>query len=116
MRAHPLGVSAPACNNMKFLQPRFPQIAPRGGWAESHLLCPEQYEEDERGHDFLKEYLRICERVHLISSTINLDKGDEEMNDLVRKKYTDEGVDIGDPEENPFHEDFTSLKPSWPAW
>ena len=59
---------------------------------------------------FIKEYLRIVDRVHLISSTIDLDKGYEEIKELVKRKYKEEGVDIDDPEENPFHEDLTSLK------
>ena len=59
---------------------------------------------------FLKEYLRIVERVHLRSSTLHLDKGYEEIMELIKKKYKEEDVDIDDPEENPFHEDLTPLK------
>ena len=59
---------------------------------------------------FIKEYLRIVERVHLISSTLHLDKGYEEIMELIKKKYKEEDIDIDDPDENPFHEDLTSLK------
>ena len=39
---------------------------------------------------FIKEYLRIVERVHLISSTLHLDKGYEEIMELVKKKCREE--------------------------
>ena len=54
--------------------------------------------------------MRIVERVHIVSSTINLDKGYDHIKELIKKKYQDEDIDIEDPEENPFHEDLTSLK------
>ena len=59
---------------------------------------------------FVKEYLLIVERVYLISSTINLDKGYDGVKELIKKKYKDEDVDIDDPEENPFHENWLGLK------
>ena len=34
---------------------------------------------------FIKEYLRIVERVHLISSTLHLDKGYEEIMAMIKK-------------------------------
>ena len=58
----------------------------------------------------LEEYLRIVERVYIVSSTIHLDKGYDHIKELMKKKYQDEDIDIEDPEENPFHEDLTSLK------
>ena len=58
----------------------------------------------------MEEYLRICERVYIISSTINLDPNYTHMKELIKKKYQEEDVDIDDTEENPFHEDLTSLK------
>ena len=56
----------------------------------------------------LKEYLRIVDRVYIISSTIDLDPAYAEMKKMV-EKYKEEGIDIADPEENPFHEDLTAL-------
>ena len=48
--------------------------------------------------------------MYLISSTINLDKGYDEVKELIKKKYKDEDVDMDDPEENPFHENLLNLK------
>ena len=58
---------------------------------------------------FLKEYLRIVDRVHLVSGTIHLDPAYKEMKRLVEEKYKTEGVSLDDPNENPFHEDLKSL-------
>ncbi len=48
--------------------------------------------------------------MHFISSTINLEKGYGEVKQLFGRKYKDEAMYIGDPEENPFHEDLSSHK------
>ena len=58
---------------------------------------------------FMEEYLRICERVYIVSTTIHLDKGYEHMKQLIKKKYQDEDVDIEDAQDNPFHDDLTAL-------
>ena len=48
---------------------------------------------------FMEEYLRICERVYIVSTTIHLDKGYEHMKELIKKKYQDEDVDIEDAQD-----------------
>ena len=56
-----------------------------------------------------KEYLRIVDRVHLVSGTLNIDPRSVEMRQLVTAKYKAEGIDLADPIENPFHEDLKAL-------
>ena len=107
MRAHPLEVSAPAGKKMKYLQPRFPQIGPAGDGPRAIFCAQSGMGKTSAAMVFIKEYLRIVERVHLISSTLHLDKGYEEIMGLIKKKYKEEDIDIDDPEENPFHEDLT---------
>ena len=41
---------------------------------------------------FIKEYLRIVERVHLISSTLHLDKGYEEIMEMIKDETITEGM------------------------
>ena len=110
MRAHPLEVSAPAGKKMKYLQPRFPQIGPAGDGPRAIFCAQSGMGKTSAAMVFIKEYLRIVERVHLISSTLHLDKGYEEIMGMIKKKYKEEDIDIDDPEENPFHEELTSLK------
>ena len=85
----------------KYLQPRFAQIGPAqdcrvimaaqsGGGKTSATLV------------FFKEYLRIVDRVHLVSGTLNIDPKYVEMSQMVREKYKREGIDLDDPMENPF--------------
>ena len=111
MRAHPLEVSAPAPGKKaKFLQPRFPQIGPAGDGPRAVFCAQSGMGKTSAALKMMEEYLRICERVYIISSTINLDPSYTHMKELIKKKYQDEDVDIDDPEENPFHGDLTSLK------
>ena len=110
MRAHPLEVSAPAGKKMKYLQPRFPQIGPAGDGPRAIFCAQSGMGKTSAAMVFIKEYLRIVERVHIISSTLHLDKGYEEIMGMIKKKYQEEDIDIDDPEENPFHEDLASLK------
>ena len=86
---------------MKFLQPRFPQIGPAGDGPRAVFCAQSGMGKTSAAMAFVKEYLRICERVHIVSSTIELDKGYDEIKALIKKKYMEEGVDIDDPEENP---------------
>ena len=57
-----------------------------------------------------KANLPIVERAHIISSTLHLDPAYQEPMRLLKEKYKEEGVDIDDPEEQPFHEDLSNLK------
>ena len=52
---------------------------------------------------FFKEYLRIVDRVHLVSGTLSIDPKYVEMSRLVREKYKSEGIDLDDPEERGLH-------------
>ena len=110
MQRHPLEISAPAGKQMKFLQPRFPQIGPAGDGPRAIFCAQSGMGKTSAAMVFVKEYLRICERVHIVSSTIELDKGYDEIKELIKKKYKDEGVDIDDPEDHPFHADLTDMK------
>ncbi len=64
---------------------------------------------------FVKEYLRIVDRVHLISGSLHIDPAYKRMKAAVTEKYRRDGINIDDPEENPFHEDLPGLRPSWQA-
>ena len=85
MRAHPLEVSAPAGKKMKYLQPRFPQIGPAGDGPRAIFCAQSGMGKTSAAMVFIKEYLRIVERVHLISSTLHLDKGYEEIMELIKR-------------------------------
>ena len=103
MRAHPLEVTAPAPGKKaKFLQPRFPQIGPAGDGPRAIFCAQSGMGKTSAALKMMEEYLRICERVYIISSTINLDPNYTHIKELIKKKYQDEDVDIDDPEENPF--------------
>ena len=51
---------------------------------------------------FFKEYLRIVDRVHLVSGTLNIGPKYVEMKSLVTAEYKSEGISIDDPMENHF--------------
>ena len=57
-----------------------------------------------------KAHLPICERMHITSSTVHLDKAYDERIRLAREKYRTEGMCIDDPEENQLHEGLRTLK------
>ena len=91
MRAHPLEVSAPAPGKaMRFLQPRFPQIGRAGDGPRAIFCAASGQGKSSAAMKFMEEYLRICERVYIVSTTIHLDKGYEHMKELIKKKYKDE--------------------------
>ena len=46
-----------------------------------------------------KEYLRIVDRVHLVSGTLIIAPKYVEMSQMVRDKYKREGIDLDDPME-----------------
>ncbi len=75
MRAHPLDVTAPAGEKMKFVQPCLPQIGPEGDGARVMRCVQSGMGASSATMVFDKEYLRIVETVHLVSSTIEPDKG-----------------------------------------
>ncbi len=85
---HPLEVSAPAGKKMKFLQPRFPQIGPAGDGPRAIFCAQSGMGKTSAAMVFVKEYLRIVERVYLISSTIHLDKGYDEVKELIKNTRT----------------------------
>ena len=88
MRAHPLDVSAPAPGKkMKYLQPRFPQVGPAGDGPRAIFCAQSGMGKTSAAVKMLEEYLRIVERVHIISTTINLDKGYDHIRELIKKKY-----------------------------
>ena len=58
----------------------------------------------------LKEFLRIVDLVWLVSGTIHIDPAYQNAKELVKSKYKSEGVDIDDPELNPFREDLSIMK------
>ncbi len=83
MRAHPLNVTAPPGKKMKYLQPRFPQIGPAGDGPRVIYCAQSGMGKTSACMVFVKEYLRIVERVCIISTTINLDKGYDEVKELI---------------------------------
>ena len=87
---HPLEVSAPPGRKMKFLQPRFPQIRRAGDGPRAIFCAASGQGKSSAAMKFMEEYLRICERVYIVSTTIHLDKGYEHMKELIKKKYKDE--------------------------
>ena len=108
MSRHPLEIGV-AGHRPKYLQPRFPQIGPAGDGPRVILCAQSGMGKTTAAVVLLREYLRIVDRVYIISSTINLDPAYAEMKKMIEKKYKEEGIDIDDPEENPFHEDLTAL-------
>ena len=85
MRAHPLEVTAPPGKKMKFLQPRFPQIGPAGDGPRAIFCAQSGMGKTSVATKMLEEYLRIVERVYIVSSTINLDKGYDHIKELIKK-------------------------------
>ena len=106
---HPLEASAPAGKKMKFLQHRFPQIGPAGDGPRVIMAAQSGMGKTSATAVFFKEYLRIVDRIHLVSGTIHLDPAYKEMKRLVEEKYKSEGISVDDPEENPFREDLKAL-------
>ena len=85
MRAHPLEVTAPPGKKMKFLQPRFPQIGPAGDGPRAIFCAQSGMGKTSAATKMLEEYLRIVERVYIVSSTIHLDKGYDHIKELIKK-------------------------------
>ena len=111
MRRHPLEVGPnPGAKKVRFQQPRFPQIGPAGDGPRIILAAQSGMGKSSAAAVLFKAYLPIVERAHIISSTLYLDKAYEEPMRMLKEKYKTEGVDIDDPEENPFHEDLSNLK------
>ena len=110
MRRHPLDVAPAHGKKARFLQPKFPQIGPAGDGPRIVLAAQSGMGKTSAAAVLFKAYLPIVERAYIISSTLHLDKAYEEPMRLVKEKYREEGVDIDDPEENPFHTDLSGLK------
>ena len=110
MKRHPLDVAPAHGKKARFLQPRFPQIGPAGDGPRIVLAAQSGMGKTSAAAVLFKAYLPIVERAYIISSTLHLDKAYEEPMRLVKEKYREEGVDIDDPEENPFHTDLSGLK------
>ena len=85
MRAHPLEVTAPPGKEMKFLQPRFTQIGPAGDGPRAIFCAQSGMGKTSAALKMIEEYLRIVERVYIVSSTIDLDKGYDHVKDLIKK-------------------------------
>ena len=107
---HPLEITGPPpAKKQKYLQPRFPQIGPAGDGPRVIMAAQSGMGKTSATSVFFKEYLRIVDRVHLVSGTIHLDPAYKEMKRMVEEKYKAEGISLEDPEENPFHEDLKAL-------
>ena len=108
---HPLDVVAPpVAKQKKFLQPRFRQIGPVGNGPRIILAAQSGMGKTTAALVLLKEYLRIVDLVWLVSGTIDVDPAYKEAKALVTQKYKTEGIDIDDPELDPFREDLTTMK------
>ena len=111
MDGHPLDVRGPpAAKQKKYLQPRFKQIGPVGDGPRIILAAQSGMGKTTAAMVLLKEYLRIVDRVWLVSSTIDIDPAYKEAKRLVTEKYKREGIDLDDPEENPFRDNLDALK------
>ena len=84
MSKHPLEISG-GSSRPKFLQPRFPQIGPAGDGPRVILCAQSGMGKTTAAVVLLKEYLRIVDRVYIISSTIDLDPAYAEMKKMVEK-------------------------------
>ena len=94
---HPLEiVGPPPGKKQKYLQPRFPQIGPAGDGPRVIMAAQSGGGKTSATLVFFKEYLRIVDRVHLVSGTLNIDPKYVEMKQLVTAKYKAEGIDIDD--------------------
>ena len=109
--SHPLEVTGPPASRQKrFLQPRFKQIGPIGDGPRI-ILCGQSGSGKTRAAlVLLKEYLRVVDLVWLVSGTIDVDPAYAEAKSMVREKYKREGIDMEDPELDPFREDLTTMK------
>ena len=107
---HPLDVRGPAGAQKKFLQPRFRQIGPVGDGPRIILAAQSGMGKTTAAMVLLKEYLRIVDLVWLISSTVHIDPAYQQAKELVKDNYKKEGVDIEDPELDPFREDLSTMK------
>ena len=80
MKRHPLEiVGPPSKKKARFLQPRFPQIGPAGNGPRALFIAQSGQGKTTAAMVMLKEYIRICERIHMISGTIDLDEGYSEV-------------------------------------
>ena len=105
---HPLEIVGPA-KKQRYPQPRFPQIGPAGDGPRIIMAAQSGGGKTSATLVLFKEYIKIVDRVHLVSGTLNIDPKYVEMSQLVREKYKRDGIDINDPDENPFHEDLKAL-------
>ena len=111
MSSHPLDIAPPpAAKQKKFLQPRFKQIGPVGDGPRIILAAQSGMGKTTAALVLLKEYLRIVDLVWLVSGTIDVDPAYKEAKAMVTQKYKTEGIDIDDPELDPFREDLTTMK------
>ena len=67
---------------MEFLQPRFPQIGPAGDGPRAIFCAQSGMGKTSAALKMIEEYLRIVERVYIVSSTIDLDQGYVHIKDL----------------------------------
>ena len=111
MSSHPLDITPPpAAKSKKFLQPRFKQIGPVGDGPRIIMAAQSGMGKTTAALVLLKEYLRIVDLVWLVSGTIDVDPAYKEAKAMVTQKYKTEGIDIDDPELDPFREDLTTMK------
>ena len=83
---HPLEiVGPPAAKRQKYLQPRFPQIGPAGDGPRVIMAAQSGMGKTSATAVFFKEYLRIADRIHLVSATIHLDPAYKEMKRLLEE-------------------------------
>ena len=109
--SHPLEVTGPpAAKQKKYLQPRFRQVGPIGDGPRIILAAQSGMGKTTAALVLLKEYLRVVDLVWLISGTIDVDPAYKEAKAMVTEKYKKEGIDIDDPELDPFRENLTTMK------
>ena len=83
---HPLEIVGPAPGKkQKYLQPRFPQIGPAGDGPRIVMAAQSGGGKTSATLVLFKEYLKIVDRVHLVSGTLNIDPKYIEMSQLVRE-------------------------------
>ena len=106
---HPLDIiPSSGQKELKYLQPRFPQIG--AAPARIILAAPSGAGKSSAAAVLFREYLPICDRVHIVSSTIHLDPVYREPMRLTREHYKRKQIDIDDPQEAVFNEDLSNLK------
>ena len=84
MRAHPLEVTAPPGKNGIFTA-TFPTNWTSRRWPSCHFCAQSGMGKTSAATKMLEEYLRIVERVYIVSSTIHLDKGYDHIKELIKK-------------------------------